>query len=169
MWGRIFGEQGAVSFRVTASINKLPSMDLFPAGSLVSTNWSNTWKHACYCAFMYTFTEKHVRFHVISRFSAQFDPTGKGVASVLYCALQRICIPVRLPTAGTKVCGVTRQCSLDKPVWQQSQQKGSFWDHWTRDMEADRQGRASHMKCLGQLESVKVTLLCLKACTVALV
>ncbi len=29
-------------------------------GSKVSTNWSNTWKHACYCAFMYTFTETHV-------------------------------------------------------------------------------------------------------------
>ncbi len=30
-----------------------------------------------YCAFMYTVTEKHVCFHVISLFSAHFDPTGK--------------------------------------------------------------------------------------------
>ncbi len=36
----------------------------------MSTNWSNTWEHACYCAFMFTFTEKHVCFHVISLFSA---------------------------------------------------------------------------------------------------
>ncbi len=41
-------------------------------------NWSNTWKHACYCAFMYTFTEKHVCFHVISLFSAHFWPHWKG-------------------------------------------------------------------------------------------
>ncbi len=41
-------------------------------GSKVSANWSNTWKHACYCAFMYTFTEKHVCFHVISLFSDHF-------------------------------------------------------------------------------------------------
>ncbi len=41
-------------------------------GSKVSTNCSNTWKHACYCAFLYTFTEKHVCFHVIYlRASAQ--------------------------------------------------------------------------------------------------
>ncbi len=45
---------------------------LFQWGSKVSTNWSNKWKHACYCAFMYTFTEKHVCFHVISLFSAHF-------------------------------------------------------------------------------------------------
>ncbi len=48
------------------------AMDPFPVGSKVSTNWSNTWKHACYCAFMYIFTEKHVCFHVISLFSAHF-------------------------------------------------------------------------------------------------
>ncbi len=35
-------------------------MDPFPVGIKVSTNWSNTWKHACYCAFMYTFTENHM-------------------------------------------------------------------------------------------------------------
>ncbi len=40
---------------------------------------TNTWKHACYCAFMYTFTEKHVCFHVISLVIVlTFDPTGKG-------------------------------------------------------------------------------------------
>ncbi len=39
---------------------------LFQWGSKVSTNRSNTWKHGCYCAFMYTFTEKHTCFHVIS-------------------------------------------------------------------------------------------------------
>ncbi len=38
---------------------------LFQWGSKLSTNWSNTWKHACYCAFMYTFTEKQVCFHVL--------------------------------------------------------------------------------------------------------
>ncbi len=43
------------------------------------TNWSNTWKHACYCAFMYTFTEKHACFHVISLFSAQCWPHWKRV------------------------------------------------------------------------------------------
>ncbi len=42
-----------------------PQWTLFQWGSKVSTNWSNTWKHACYCAFMYTFTEKHVCFHVM--------------------------------------------------------------------------------------------------------
>ncbi len=45
---------------------------LFQWQSKVSTNWSNTWKHACYCAFMYTSTEKHVCFHVISLFSAHY-------------------------------------------------------------------------------------------------
>ncbi len=35
---------------------------LFQWGSEVSTNWINTWKRDC--AFMYTFTEKHVCFHV---------------------------------------------------------------------------------------------------------
>ncbi len=40
-------------------------------GSKVSTNWSNTWKHACYCVFMYTFTEKHVCFHVNVYMKAQ--------------------------------------------------------------------------------------------------
>ncbi len=39
--------------------------DPFQWGSKVSTNRSNTWKHACYWAFMYTFTEKHVCFHVM--------------------------------------------------------------------------------------------------------
>ncbi len=34
---------------------------LFQWGSKVSTNWSNTWKHACYCAFMYTL---HGNIHV---------------------------------------------------------------------------------------------------------
>ncbi len=52
-------------------------MDPFPVG--VNTNWSNTWKHACYCAFMYTFTEKHVCFHVTSLFSAHFWPHWKRV------------------------------------------------------------------------------------------
>ncbi len=37
-------------------------------------NWSNTWKHACYCAFMCTFTEKHVCNYLV----LTFDPTGKG-------------------------------------------------------------------------------------------
>ncbi len=50
----------------------------FPVGVNVSTNWSNTWKHACYCAFTYAFTEKHVCFHVISLLVLTFDPTGKG-------------------------------------------------------------------------------------------
>ncbi len=50
----------------------------FSSESKVSTNWSNTWKHACYCAFMYTFTEEHVCFHVILYLVLTFDPTGKG-------------------------------------------------------------------------------------------
>ncbi len=55
---------------------------LLQRGSKVSTNWSNTWKHACYCAFMYTFTGKHVCFHVISLFSAHFWPHWKRVHCV---------------------------------------------------------------------------------------
>ncbi len=53
-------------------------MDPFPVGSKVSTNWSNTWKHACYCDFMYEFTEKHACFHVLLQLVLTFDPTGKG-------------------------------------------------------------------------------------------
>ncbi len=34
--------------------------------------------HVNYCAFMYTLTEKHVCFSVISLLVLTFDPTGKG-------------------------------------------------------------------------------------------
>ncbi len=33
---------------------KVPQWTLFRWGSKVSTNWSNTWKHACYCAYRKT-------------------------------------------------------------------------------------------------------------------
>ncbi len=60
----------------TENLTVLPQWTLFQWGL---TNWSNTWKHACYCAFMYTFTEKHVCFHAISLFSAHFWPHWKRV------------------------------------------------------------------------------------------
>ncbi len=56
----------------------------------MNTNWSNTWKHARYCAFMYTFTEKHVCFHVIYYLVLTFDPTGKGSIANISAALYRI-------------------------------------------------------------------------------
>ncbi len=61
-------------------ITKLPAHQwtIFRWGSKASTNWSNTWKHACYCAFMYTFTEKHVFPCNFSILVLTFDPTGKG-------------------------------------------------------------------------------------------
>ena len=37
----------------------------------------NTWKHACFCAFMYIFNEeaqKHACFHVFSSFRAHLYP-----------------------------------------------------------------------------------------------
>ncbi len=63
------------------SLQQAVQWTLFQWGSKVSTNWSNTWKHACYCAVMYTFTEKHVCFHVISLFSAHFCPHWKRVST----------------------------------------------------------------------------------------
>ncbi len=54
-----------LSNNVVSSCHPPHQWTLFQWGSKVSTNWSNTWKHACYCAFMYTFTEKHVCFHVM--------------------------------------------------------------------------------------------------------
>ncbi len=76
-------------------------MDPFPVqwGSKVSTNWSNTWEHAYYCAFMYTFTEKHVCFHVISLFSAHFWPHWKRV-HILHAWEMSCCIvPFHAPHA----------------------------------------------------------------------
>ncbi len=58
---------------IKANLNN--GLTLFQWGSKVSTNWSNTWKHACYCAFMYTSTEKHI---FPCNFVLTFDPTGKG-------------------------------------------------------------------------------------------
>ncbi len=43
--------------RLATSLLITPSqcaMDPFSVGAKLSTNWSNTRKHACYCAFMYT-------------------------------------------------------------------------------------------------------------------
>ncbi len=58
----------------------------------MSTNWSNTWKHACYCAFMFTFTAEHVCFHVISVFIVlTFDPTGKGSITGTVFATEYTC------------------------------------------------------------------------------
>ncbi len=63
---------------------------LLLVSSLLVCSYANTIKnnngpfssviHAGYCAFMYTFTEKHVCFHVSSLFYLvlTFDPTGKG-------------------------------------------------------------------------------------------
>ncbi len=69
----------------------------------MSTNWSNAWKHACYCAFKYTFTEEHVCFHVISLFSAHFWPHWKSVhweepeqaphwLSIHVCTCSKVCL-----------------------------------------------------------------------------
>ncbi len=58
-------------------------MDPFPLDSKVSTNWSNAWKYACYCAFMYTFTETHVCSMYFLYLVLTFDPTGKGSISYI--------------------------------------------------------------------------------------
>ncbi len=51
--------QGGLHYPVLELCSKgdgIPSQwTLFQWGSKVSTNWSNTWEHACYCAFTYTF------------------------------------------------------------------------------------------------------------------
>ncbi len=81
------GSQGTIRTSVARLADQ---WTLFQWGSKVSTNWSNAWKHACYCAFIYTFTEKHVCFHVIS---LTFDPTGKG-------SIGSLCSFPDLPPAG---------------------------------------------------------------------
>ncbi len=73
------GGRHAVKAVVRVCITSKRQWTLFQSGSKVSTNWSNTWKHACYCAFMYTCTEMHACFHVNSLFTAHVWPHWKRV------------------------------------------------------------------------------------------
>ncbi len=63
-------------------INHLP---LPHFGGKVSTKWRNTRKRACFCAFMYLFTVKHVTmFHVISPLVVT---SCSGKCSISYCEI----------------------------------------------------------------------------------
>ncbi len=92
----------------------------------MSTNWSNTWKHAGYCAFMYTLhgntrfsvnvymkAHYHACFHVLLQLVLTFDPHWKRVH---FTSTYRYIVPsleVQMSSIyGINIIMVTNHCLL---------------------------------------------------------